>query len=525
MRKLERYIVAIICIMLVSVRTVNAMIPVSDFGEIIPGYAQVVQATQSLGQIKSQLTQMQDTLKAIGDKVKTLSQFGQSLRKFASEIQRVADEATKTINSNLGTNISVNTGLNSIVDKVDSAQNLITDNLVSNINNQINNVNNLVDSTTNMANDLTNKVQTVTDAGKNLETIVDETKKSLMDSTNKNVLDNVKNISNTMSQATADANKSIADIGKTGLVNTTSLQNNIDSINQKAKEIGTLSTNGLETLSTETTTEVLDKINQKQEEIKDKVQQTNKVLDEVDELGVVKTSSVRSSLETISKGCDSISSTLTTSKNSLPKNKGKVIEEEEEEVIEEIDEDNDELSQKIEEIFNQTEREMEQISTQMLDSFNTSLYTLNKGSEANKFALNKLEKTLNLTTNTMKPEDTEKFNDRLQKIKTEEQKLSDKNVEIIESMQEDYKIEYKEKVKDSIENYKKVVKAYLDGTETKEEVKKAGEKLKKTVSTIDIKPDPDAFIKIEENIKKIQKETEELSDDIKNSMKKEGATD
>lgn len=185
-------------------------------------------------------------------------------------------------------------------------------------------------------------------------------------------------------------------------------------------------------------------------------------------------------------------------------------EEEEEEISEEAS-----LGQDLKEALQSAHQKSEKIYIQFNDMLDMNINTLNTNAAENDKVF---EQLINGIYSAKKiPENAkEEFRIRLDGLKKTYRKIADRNIILVETIKSNYAKEYKEKVEDNIKNYDRLIDMYIRGDASKEDVLKAGEKIKKEVEAFNLQIDKEAKKEIENDMKNAKKELEDLVKDIKN---------
>ena len=188
-----------------------------------------------------------------------------------------------------------------------------------------------------------------------------------------------------------------------------------------------------------------------------------------------------------------------------------VEEEEEEEEINDVDED-------ILEMFAMIKEESRHLTEELNDILEDAIYILNESTDLSHKQLTALQEALIATDLAVDKNEKENIQKKLAALIIREEKASDWGADIIESAKNRYNREYQEKLVDGINNYEKVIKAYLEGNATKEEVKQTADNLKKEVASINVVPDDNAVKSYKEERLAIKKEMTELASDIEKML-------
>lgn len=183
------------------------------------------------------------------------------------------------------------------------------------------------------------------------------------------------------------------------------------------------------------------------------------------------------------------------------------LEEEEEESV-----DSSAEQDKINALFDGVKKESKQLNTELNDTFDSTLNIMNQVADMNHKSLTALEKFLK----SAKEADADKLAElrvRVHELIKKEQLVSDRNVQAIENNKNQHNKDYQENIADGINNYQKVVQAYINGDTSKDEVLAAGAKLKQAVANS--KTATNVSDGYKNDIAAIQEETLALAKEVK----------
>lgn len=183
------------------------------------------------------------------------------------------------------------------------------------------------------------------------------------------------------------------------------------------------------------------------------------------------------------------------------------LEEEEEESVDSSIEQN-----KFEALFNNMKEKSKQLNIELNDTFDNTLSIMNQTADMNHKSLVALEKFLK----TAKEADAGKLaalRVRVNDLMQREQAISDRNVQAIENNRNQYNKDYQENIADGINNYRKIVQAYISGDISKDEVLNAGAELKQAVANS--KAAKNVSDSYKNDIAAIQEETFALTKEVK----------
>lgn len=191
-----------------------------------------------------------------------------------------------------------------------------------------------------------------------------------------------------------------------------------------------------------------------------------------------------------------------------------IEEEEEEEEVSSTDTFKDEILTS----FDSIKEENAQIFIQTNDVLDLAISNLNATAEINQKAFNNLKSALVQTDKL-----TEQHKNDLQKevdaLAKKEQTLSEWGIDIVESAKKNYNRQYKEKIEDGLNNYKKVIIAYLNGNVDRADVINVGNEFKLSAASINASPDISVIKKYQQETVIVQNETDKLKANIEKLLK------
>lgn len=167
---------------------------------------------------------------------------------------------------------------------------------------------------------------------------------------------------------------------------------------------------------------------------------------------------------------------------------------------------------KINTLFNNVKEKSKQLNAELNDTYDETLSIMNQTADMNHKSLAALEKFLK----SAKEADADKLADlrvRVNDLMQREQLLSDKSVQAVENNKNQHNKDYQENIADGINNYQKIVQAYMSGDISKEEVLNAGAKLKQAVASS--KTATTVSDSYKKDIAAIQEETLALAKEVK----------
>lgn len=192
-----------------------------------------------------------------------------------------------------------------------------------------------------------------------------------------------------------------------------------------------------------------------------------------------------------------------------------VIEENEEEAV-----DVNEEKESVQKYFEKIKNENNQLYVKMNDLFESSISVMNESAELNQQALRQLKtvlKELPEITDGEKAQMQERTNDLIKK----EQENSDLSISLMEDIQVNYSKQYQEKIAANLNNYQKMVQAYIEGNVTAKELREAGNTLKTEVNAVNIFADSNVFAQYNQESEKVKSSTTKLVEDINQWAKEE----
>lgn len=191
-------------------------------------------------------------------------------------------------------------------------------------------------------------------------------------------------------------------------------------------------------------------------------------------------------------------------------------------IFEEEEEEEEQELSAIEEEINMLQTmavsEQKQLATEFNDILDTQLTILNQSASDNEKALNGLSRTV-LQMKKINQDDKEKLQDKIAQIAKRQRDANDWAIRIVESVKENYNKEYNAQIKDGMNNYTKVVIAYIRGDATRESVIAAGEMLKKNINAINVTPDSGVLNELYNKMADIRAEVENLEAEVDGILK------
>ncbi len=187
------------------------------------------------------------------------------------------------------------------------------------------------------------------------------------------------------------------------------------------------------------------------------------------------------------------------------------IEEEEEE--EEVSE-KQALKEDVLEVMKNIREDSAELTMQLNDAFEEVIAVMNKNAQENHQMLSDLNKSLRDLANVDLVK-KQQLQDRLAALTIREQNVSNWGISIAEAERDKYNQESKSKIQEGLNNYQKVVLAYIDGHASKEDVSEAGNTLKKQAKSISVKPDAMVISKYKQEIAAVQEEISNITTEIK----------
>lgn len=190
-----------------------------------------------------------------------------------------------------------------------------------------------------------------------------------------------------------------------------------------------------------------------------------------------------------------------------------IEEEEEEEEVSSTDTFKDDILAS----FDSIKEENAQIYVQTNDQLDLAISRLNSLAETNQKAFAELKQSLE-KTNKLSQQNKNSLKKQIDELAKKEQELSEWGIDIVESAKQSYNRQYKEKIEDGLNNYKKVILAYLNGNVDKSDVINIGQELKLNVASINAAPDKSVVKKYRQETVIVQNETNKLKKDIEKML-------
>ncbi|MBO5038181.1 MAG: hypothetical protein J6C85_01815 [Alphaproteobacteria bacterium] len=186
------------------------------------------------------------------------------------------------------------------------------------------------------------------------------------------------------------------------------------------------------------------------------------------------------------------------------------IEEEEEE--EEVT-STDSLKDDILLSFDSFKEENDQIRIETNDMLDLTINNLNSSAKINQKAFEDLKNAL-AQTDKLSPQNKNDLQEEIETLAKKEQKLSEWGIDIVESAKESYNRQYKEKIEDGLNNYKKVIIAYLNGNAERADITAVGNEFKINAASINAAPDVGVIKKYQQETVMVQNELSKLKEEI-----------
>lgn len=455
---------------------------------------------------------------------------------------------------------------NKALDQVDKTGLIDTGDIrdtINSVNNNQENIVDLADTSKSGYEDLKGEVDKAKD-----EKLLDELKDKYTGKDSGDLLDKLDKASDDLSSTAENVSDALGKVDETGLVDTGDIQDTINSVNNKQEDINDLanfSKEGLgdlkdeidkakdeglmDTLKDKYTGEnsgnLIDKIKQGSEDLSDVAENVEKALDKADKEGGIDTGGIGNTIEKVNEKQEDLSGKAEDAEKAYNKAKDKyneyrekkqqkkeqeeqkekeeassesdtgnvpVEEEEEEEEVSEYSAE--EAAEEMKLGFDTVKDESRKVAERVNDSFDASISTLNQTAQKSLDVFARLEKAL-AGIDGISAEEKTKLQERLAKLKKEQQDVSDRAIAVMEAVKDNYNLEYQDKVADGISNYEKLVNEFLRGNTSKEMVFAAGEQLKKEISGINVMPDKGILDEINRREAKVKEDLIILTEDIK----------
>lgn len=446
---------------------------------------------------------------------------------------------------------------NKALDQVDKTGLIDTGDIrdtINSVNNKQENIVDMADTSKSGYEDLKGEVDKAKE-----DNILDELKEKYTGEDSGNWMDKINQASDDLSNAAGNASDALGKVDKTGLVNTDGIQDTINSVNNKQESITDLantSKDGLDDLKSEVdkakdeglvdalkdkytgenSGNLIDKIKQGSDDLSNATEGIGNALDKINETGIIDTGGFGNALDNINQKQENLSGKAEDAEKAYNKAKDKydeyrekkeqkekreaasesdnvpVEEEEEEEEVSEYSAK--EAAEEMKLGFDTVKDESRKVAERVNDSFDASISTLNQTAQKSLSVFARLEKAL-AGIDSISAEEKKKLQERLTRLKKEQQDVSDRAIAVMEAVKDNYNLEYQDKVADGISNYEKLVNEFLRGNANKETVFAAGEQLKKEISGINVMPDKGILDEINRREAKVKEELIILTEDIK----------
>ena len=449
---------------------------------------------------------------------------------------------------------------NKALDQVDKTGLIDTGDIrdtINSVNNKQENIVDMADTSKSGYEDLKGEVDKAKE-----DNILDELKEKYTGEDSGNWMDKINQASDDLSNAAGNASDALGKVDKTGLVNTDGIQDTINSVNNKQESITDLantSKDGLDDLKSEVdkakdeglvdalkdkytgenSGNLIDKIKQGSDDLSNATEGIGNALDKINETGIIDTGGFGNALDNINQKQENLSGKAEDAEKAYNKAKDKydeyrekkeqkekgeaasesdnvpVEEEEEEEEVSEYSAK--EAAEEMKLGFDTVKDESRKVAERVNDSFDASISTLNQTAQKSLSVFARLEKAL-AGIDSISAEEKKKLQERLTRLKKEQQDVSDRAIAVMEAVKDNYNLEYQDKVADGISNYEKLVNEFLRGNTSKEMVFAAGEQLKKEISGINVMPDKGILDEINRREAKVKEELIILTEDIKKQI-------
>lgn len=449
---------------------------------------------------------------------------------------------------------------NKALDQVDKTGLIDTGDIrdtINSVNNKQENIVDMADTSKSGYEDLKGEVDKAKE-----DNILDELKEKYTGEDSGNWMDKINQASDDLSNAAGNASDALGKVDKTGLVNTDGIQDTINSVNNKQESITDLantSKDGLDDLKSEVdkakdeglvdalkdkytgenSGNLIDKIKQGSDDLSNATEGIGNALDKINETGIIDTGGFGNALDNINQKQENLSGKAEDAEKAYNKAKDKydeyrekkeqkekreaasesdnvpVEEEEEEEEVSEYSAK--EAAEEMKLGFDTVKDESRKVAERVNDSFDASISTLNQTAQKSLSVFARLEKAL-AGIDSISAEEKKKLQERLTRLKKEQQDVSDRAIAVMEAVKDNYNLEYQDKVADGISNYEKLVNEFLRGNANKETVFAAGEQLKKEISGINVMPDKGILDEINRREAKVKEELIILTEDIKKQI-------
>ncbi|MCM1323709.1 MAG: hypothetical protein NC218_06070 [Acetobacter sp.] len=169
-------------------------------------------------------------------------------------------------------------------------------------------------------------------------------------------------------------------------------------------------------------------------------------------------------------------------------------------------------------LHKEIQEEQKQLATELVDTLETQLTILNQSANNNISALEQLDKSIQDMPKITKT-DKEKLQKDIAEIIKKQRNVDEWAIRIVESVKENYIKENKSVFNDEINNYTKVVQAYMKGDADKAEVIAAGELLQKKATEVNVTPNTDTLAELNKAAKSVNEDIEKLTINVENILK------
>lgn len=192
-----------------------------------------------------------------------------------------------------------------------------------------------------------------------------------------------------------------------------------------------------------------------------------------------------------------------------------IVEEEEEETA-----DINKEKENLQKYFDDVKKQNLDLYVKMNDLFESSISVMNESADLNHQAFLTLNNVIKDSGEEINATDRQQLEERTTALLNKDQENSDFGISLMEDIQANYSKQYHEKIADSINNYQKMVQAYIDGHITAQELKDAGNALKAGAEVASV--DGQIFAQYNQENGRVQAETSKLVADVKKAWADEG---
>lgn len=172
----------------------------------------------------------------------------------------------------------------------------------------------------------------------------------------------------------------------------------------------------------------------------------------------------------------------------------------------------------VKELLRKMQDKQEQLAIELNDNLDSLINMQNISAKRSIDNLKDLD-TLILRASKINETDKAKLHQQINSLISKQEDVWDSSVRILETVKENYNKEYNENIKDGVNNYTKLVIAHLHGDINKDEIKRAGKKLKEKVHQINVMPNKAVLAELNRASENLYQDTENLKKEINRILK------